>query len=144
MLFILVCKNSSSGKLLIAQGSLIASIFSEWSEFFVPFWQSKSFLLPTRKEKYPVLRTYWSLTDLIKHTKISYLNFIASLVFHRFSCGTCWNGLHQVPQGWGTPSTSKSANHVSLLPFVGNPHYSIFVHRVRYLKKIYLCLEDKS
>ena len=67
--------------------------FSEWSESFVPFWQSESFLWPTRIGRYPVLRTYQSLTNLNRHTKISCL--IAFLVFHRFSCGTYWNGLHQ-------------------------------------------------
>ena len=107
-------------------------------------WILRSFLTawilprPARKEKYPVLRTYQSLTNLIRHTKISYL--IASLVFRRFSCGTYRNGLHRVQQGWGTPSASKSTNRVSLISFVGNPHYSILLHRVRYLK-IYLCLE---
>ena len=49
----------------------------------------------------------------------------------------------EVPQGWGTSSTTKSTNLVSLIPFVGNRHYSILVHRVRYYK-IYLCLKDNS
>ena len=41
----------------------------------------------------------------------------------------------EVPQSQGTPSTSKSMNHVSLIPFIGNPHFSILLHRVRYLMK---------
>ena len=35
----------------------------------------------------------------------------------------------EVPQSWGSPSTSK-------IPFIGNPHFSIFMHRVRYLKNL--------
>ena len=66
---------------------------SEWSESFVPFWQYESFPWPTRKGKYPILRTYPSLTNLIRHTKISYCR--ASLAFRTFSRGTYWNGLHR-------------------------------------------------
>ena len=47
----------------------------------------------------------------------------------------------EVPQGWSPLSTSKSTSSISLIPFVGNPHHSKLVDRVRYLK-IYLCLED--
>ena len=66
--------------------------FSEGSEFFIPLLQSERFPWPRRKEKYPVLRTDQSLTNLIGHTKISFL--LAFLVFSRFSCSTYWNGLH--------------------------------------------------
>ena len=88
----LLVRNYSWHKVLWLLPYSSSEIFSEWSESFVPFWQSESFPWPTRKGKYPVLRMYQSLTNLIKHTKISYL--IASLVFCRFSCGNCWNGLH--------------------------------------------------
>ena len=47
--------------------------------------QEQTSLNTSRKRKYPVLRTYMrSLTNLIKHTKMSY--FIASLAFRRFLC----------------------------------------------------------
>ena len=75
-----------------------------------------------------MLRTYWSLTNLIRHTKISYL--IASLVFRRFLCGTYWNGLHPLPQGW----VLQKVRTMFVWYFCWNPHYSILMHRVRYLK----------
>ena len=51
--------------------------------------------IPTRKEKYPVLRTNMKPQQLTKHTKIFY--FLASHVFHKFLYYTCRNGLN-----WGT------------------------------------------
>ena len=50
------------------------------------FHQYKEGEAPTRKGKYPVLRTNVKPQQLIKHTKISYS--IASLVFHKFLCWT--------------------------------------------------------
>ena len=47
----------------------------------------------------------------------------------------------EVPQGWISSSTSKSMSRISLIPFVGNPHYSKLLHRVRYFN-IYLWLQD--
>ena len=85
-----------------------------------------------------MLRTNTKPHHLIKHTKISYS--IASLVFRKVSYRTYRNGLNQVPQSWGTLSISKSTNRVSSIPFVENPHFSVLLHRVLYLK-IYLCLE---
>ena len=73
---------------------------------------------------------------LIKHAKISYS--IASLVFRKFSYRTYRNGLNQVPQSWGSSSISKSTNRVSSIPFVGNPHFSILLQRVRYLKNLFM------
>ena len=61
----------------------------------------------TRKRKYPVLKINTKFYQLIKHAEISY--YIASLVFYRFSCLT----YSEVPQGWGTPDTSKSMRRVS-------------------------------
>ena len=96
--------------------------------------------IPSRKGKYPMLRTNTKPHQLIKHAKISYS--IASLVFRKFSYRTYQNGLNQVPQSWGSSSISKSANCVSSIPFVGNPHFSILLHRVPYLKNL-LCLEKQ-
>ena len=90
----------------------------------------------SRKGKYPMLRTNTKPHQLIKHAKISYS--IVSLVFRKFSYRTYRNGLNQVPQSWGTPSISKSTNRVSSIPFVGNPHFSILLHRVRYLKNLFM------
>ena len=47
----------------------------------------------------------------------------------------------EIAQSWDTPSTPKCTNRVSLIPFVGNPHFSILVHRVWYLK-IDLCIKN--
>ena len=89
---------------------------------------------PSRKGKYPMLRTNAKPPQLIKHTKSSYS--IVSLVFRKFSYQTYRNGLNQVPQSWGGPSISKSTNRASSISFVGNPHFSILLQRVQYLKNL--------
>ena len=103
-------------------------------------WLSESFHLygeiPSRKGKYSVLRTNTKPHQLIKHAKISYS--IVSLVFRKFSYRTYRNGLNQVPQSWGTPSISKSTNRVSSILFVRIPHFSILLHRVWYLKNLFM------
>ena len=75
--------------------------------------------IPSRKGKYPMLRTNTKPHQLIKHAKISYS--IVSLVFSKFSYRTYRNGLNRVPQSWGTPSISKVTKRVSSIPFIGNP-----------------------
>ena len=80
--------------------------------------------------------------ELVKHAKTSYS--IATLEFRKFSCGTYRIGLNRGPQSWGTPSTSKSTYRVSLIPFVGNPSFSILLHRVRYLKNLFILEDNRS
>ena len=92
--------------------------------------------ISSRKGKYPMLRTNTQPHQLIKHTEISYS--IVSLVFRKFLYRTYRNVLNQVPQSWRTLNTSKSTNCVSSIPFVRNPHFSILLHRVRYLKKNFM------
>ena len=94
----------------------------------------------SRKGEYPVLRTNTKPCQLIKHAKISYS--ITPLLFCKFLYWTYQNGLHQVPQNWGTPSTSKSTNGVSSIPFVQNMDFSILLHRVRCLKNLFMITED--
>ena len=142
LLSIFLCRNSSPTK------STSSSSFYEWQTIS---WPVKNYYLTasrlvaqasfgssigTRKGKYPVLRTNAKPQQLIKHIKISYS--IASLVFRKFSCRTYRDGLNRVPQGWGTPITSNITNRVSLTPFVGNPHFNVLVHRVRYLKNLFV------
>ena len=91
---------------------------------------------PSRKGKYSILKTNTKLHHLIKHAKISYS--IASLVFRKFSYRTYRNDLNQVPQNGVSPSISKSTNRVSFITFVGNPHFSILLQRVRYLKNLFM------
>ena len=110
---------------------IISSRSSTLPEYFHSYGE-----IPSRKGKYPMLRTNTKPHQLIKHAKISYS--IVSLVFRKFSYRTYRNGLNQVPQSWGTPSISKSTNRVSSIPFVGNPHFSILLHRVRYLKNLFM------
>ena len=93
--------------------------------------------IPSRKMKYSMLRTNTKPRQLIKHAKISYS--IVSLVFLKFLYRTHRNGLNQVPQSRGTPSISKRTNCISSIPFVGNPHFSILMHRVQYLKNLLMC-----
>ena len=88
--------------------------------------------IPSRMGKYLTLRTNTKPHQLIKHAEISYS--IISLEFCKFSYRTYQNGLHQVSQSWGTRST----NHVSLIPFVRNLHFSILLHRVQYLKNLFM------
>ena len=92
--------------------------------------------IPSRKGKYPMLRTNAKPRQLIKHAKISYS--IVSLVFRKFSYRIYRNGVNRVPQSWGTLSTSKSTNRVSSILFVGNPHFSIVLHRLWYLKNLFV------
>ena len=40
----------------------------------------------------------------------------------------------KIPQGLGTPGTSKSMNRIGAASLALNSHFSIFVHRVLYLK----------
>ena len=89
-----------------------------------------------KEGKYPLLRTNTKPHQHIKHANISYS--IASPVFRKFSYRTYRNGLNQVRQSWGTPSISKTTNRVSSIPFVTNPHFSILLHRVRYLKNLFM------
>ena len=91
--------------------------------------------IPSRK-KYLMLTTNTKPYQPIKHAKISYS--IVSLAFHKFSCRTYRNGLNRVPQSWAALSISKSTNRVSSIPFVGNPHFSILLHRVWYLKNLFM------
>ena len=104
-MFTFSCKNSSSTKLtsssfflwVINQLKMITSFCSTvdklpWlPECFHPYWE-----IPSKKGKYPMLRTNAKLHQLIKHAEISYS--IVSLVFHKFSYRTYWNGLNQVPK----------------------------------------------
>ena len=92
--------------------------------------------IPSRKGKYPMLRTNTKPRQPIKHAKISYS--IVSLVFRKFLYRTYRNGLHQVSQSWGTLGTSKSTNHVSSIPLVWNLHFSMLLQRVRYLKNLFI------
>ena len=92
--------------------------------------------IPSRKRKYSMLRTNTKSRQLLKHAKISYS--LVSLTFCKFSYRTYRNGLHWVSQTWGTLSTSKSTNRVSSIPFVWNLHFSILLHRVRYLKNLFM------
>ena len=73
--------------------------------------------IPSRKGKYPMMRTNTKPYQLTKHAKISYS--IVPIVFHKFSCRTYRNGLNKVPQSWGIPSISKSTKRVSSIPFEG-------------------------
>ena len=89
-----------------------------------------------KEGKYPMVRTNTKPHQFIMHIKILYS--IVSLVFGKFSYRTYRNGLNQASQSWGTPSISKSTNRVSSIPFVGNPHFSILLRRVRYLKNLFM------
>ena len=101
---------------------ITAARLTSFSEFFHRYSEGK---IPSKKEKYPVLRTNSKPQQLIKRTKIS--SFIASFVLCKPFRGTYRNGLNR-----GTTSrTSKSTNRSSLKPFVRNPNLSILVRRVR-------------
>ena len=112
-------------------------IISRSTIFSESFYGYKEGKAPTMKGKYPVLRTNVKSHQLFKHTKISYS--VASLAFHKFLRGFYQNGLHWVPQSRGTPSTSKSSNHISLISFFGNPDFKPFykVEINKYIKNWY-------
>ena len=127
-----------SDKPRLHQLNIITSSRSRYKLPWLPEYFHSYGEIPSRKGKYPMLRTNTKPHQLIKHAKISYS--IVSLVFRKFLYRTYRNGLNQSTQSWGTPSTPKSSNRVSSIPFVGNPHFSILLHRVRYLKNLFMSL----
>ena len=84
--FLSICDKLRLDQLKIITGTLSSS----FSESFYPYKEGE---IPTRKDKYSVLRKYMKPRQLIKHTKISYS--IASFVFRKFSCVTHRNGLNR-------------------------------------------------
>ena len=125
-----------SDKPRLHQLNIITSSRSRYKLPWLPEYFHSYGEIPSRKGKYPMLRTNTKPHQLIKHAKISYS--IVSLVFPKFLYRTYQNGLNWAPQSWGTPSISKSTNRVSSIPFVGNPHFSILLHRVQYLKNLFM------
>ena len=125
-----------SDKPRLHQLNIITSSRSRYKLPWLPEYFHSYGEIPLRNGKYPILKTNTKPHHLIKHAKISYC--IALLVFHKFSYRTHRNGLYQVPQSWGSPSISKSTNRVSYMPFVRNPHFSILLQRVRYLKNLFI------
>ena len=98
LLFIFLCRKSSSGT--ARSTSLSESFHSLWIKASLyPSILCKSFsvLNPSSSQQENGNTLCWermqSLTNLIRHTKVSYL--IASLLFRRFSCVTYRNGLHR-------------------------------------------------
>ena len=85
--------------------------------------------IPSRKGKYPMLRTDTKPHQLIKNTKIS--NSRVSLVFRQFSYRTYWNGLNRVPQKIWTVLVWYLLSGIRIL-----------VYSSTGCGKIYLCLED--
>ena len=67
--------------------------------------------IPSRKGKWPMLRTNAKPHQVIKHAKISYS--IVSLVFCKLSYWAYRNGRNRLLQSWGIPSISKSTNGVN-------------------------------
>ena len=139
------CLSSYAGT-LHRQNPLLQVSFCEWQTTTAPdknyyfyskysgyklLWMSESFHLYVEilQGKYPNLKKNTKPHQLIKQAKNSYS--IVSLVFRNFLCGTYRNGLSRSTTNWGTPSTSKSTNHVRLIPF-------ILLHRVLYLKNLFM------
>ena len=119
------------------QLKIVSSSRSSTVQPFLTAWMFSSVWRNTiKKGKYPMSRTNTKLYQLIKHAKISYS--VISIVFRKFWYRTYQNGLNRVPQSWGTPSTSKSTNRVSSKSFARNPHFSILLHRVQYLKNLFM------
>ena len=129
MLFIFVCKNSLSGH---NRSTRLSDCFHVlWMKASLnglnPSFLFESFPWLTRKKKYPVRECIKVSTALLGSLKLLPLYLLLFSIDFR-----------AVPSKW---STSKCTNRVTLIPFVGNPHYSKLVHRVWYLKNL-LCLED--
>ena len=123
-----------SDKPRLHQLNIITSSRSRYKLPWLPEYFHSYGEIPSRKGKYPMLRTNTKPHQLIKHAKISYS--IVSLVFRKFSYRTYRNSLKRVTKSWTTPTTSKSTNRVSSIPFVRNLHFRILLHRVRYLRNL--------
>ena len=145
-MFIFLCRNSASGT---ARNTCL-------SESFHPLWikaslypsilcKSFSVLNPSGSQQEKGNTLCWervrSLTNLVRHTKVSYL--IASVVFSRFSYFTYRNGLHR--------GTSKLAERLQVPQKVRTVLVWYLLLGIRILvysctgcgtSKIYLYLED--
>ena len=125
-----------SDKPRLHQLNIITSSRSRYKLPWLPEYFHSYGEIPSRKGKYPILKTNTKPHHLIKHAETSCS--ITSLVFRKFSYRTYGNGLNQMPQSWGNPSISKSTNHVSSMPFVGNPRFSILLQKVRSFKNLFM------
>ena len=95
--------------------------------------------IPSKKGKYPILKTNTKPRHLIKYAKVPYS--IASLVFRKSSYRTYQNGLNQMPQSWVIRVSQKIRTMLVLYLLSG---ICILVYSCRGCgtSKIYLCLED--
>ena len=91
--------------------------------------------IPTRKEKYPANKCD---TSAIYQAHYNFLH-------HSFTCFALQIFARNLPK-WSKLKYSrpwhckylKKYERVSLIPFIGNPFFSILEHRVRYLKNLFL------
>ena len=132
---------SMSDKPRLNQLKIISSSPSSTVKAYLTAWMFSSVRKNTTKEGEIPYVENTKPQQLIKPSKISYS--ITSLVFRKFLYRTYRNGLNQGTQSWGTPSTAKSANPVSLIPFVAISHITILLQGCG-TSKIYLCLEDNK
>ena len=107
-------------------------------------WILHSFLNHSRGQQEKGNTLCWermrSLTNLIRHTKISYL--IGSLLFRWFSCVTRRNGPHRGTSRLGIlhlPQIVRAVLVKYLLPWI---HILVYSCTECSTSKIYLCLED--
>ena len=109
---------------------------SRGTSFSESFHRYKEGEIPTRKGKYTVIRTRTNTKpqQLIKNIKIPCITCITQIFVHHLPK---WSKL-EVRQIRSTPGTLKNTSGVSLLLFVGNPHFNILLHRVRYLKNLFV------
>ena len=119
-----------------AAKSYCCYLCSRGTSFSESFHRYKEGEIPTTKGRYPVIRTNMKPQQLIKHTKISYS--IASLVFYKFSCVTYRHGLNRGTSKQRHSKYLKKYDRVSLILFVGNLHFSIPMHRVWYLRNLFV------
>ena len=138
LLFIFLCRNFSSTKststyVFLSDKPRLYQLKVITATRAVVVQASRNLFIVTRKEKYPVLR---SLSDFS-----SILKFLTSQC-HLHSA----NYVHHLPKlskpkylkAETLQCASKSTSRISLMPFVGNPHFIIVVCRVRFLKKLFV------
>ena len=131
---------SSSDKPWLDQLKLLQCCFSSrGTSVFWRFHWCKQGEIPTRKWKYPVLRTNAKPQQLIKHIKISYS--LTSLASRDFSRRTYRNGLNRGASKLKPSKYSKSTNRVGWIPFVGN-RILLYSYTGCVTSKNYLCLGD--
>ena len=113
-------------KIITSSRSKVQASLTAWLFSSVPGNNIKEGEIPYVENKYKTSTTYQARWNFLLHS--------LTCIWQVFAPNLAkWS---KEPQ-W-SPSFSKSTNRVSSIPFVGNPHFSILLQRVRYLENLFM------